>query len=131
MNISSVNSVTFDGRMKTTRKGNPYKKTNAGKVTGLSTGIGITLIGLAGVKGLGGFKLLQKKLMIAPVSAKSAFYFGAAVITGALIGFGAIIDGFVNHSRRKKANREGDLNAKIDAKVDEKLNEKLEEAFAE
>lgn len=128
MNVSGVNSVNFTAK---TDKGNDYKKTKAGKTTcGI---IGASLIGINAYKmqKKGLFKKLtnhideqikknadineyisknpkaniEKFNKIFKKSIIGSFIATAAISFGLWVGIGAIIDGIVNHSRAKKADK--------------------------
>ena len=102
MNVGSVNSVAFAGKIKTTKKGNEYKKTNTGKTVGLSVAVGLTALSYLR---RGSRKILSEGFKVSKGKTVLAVAIGTAISTLIFGGIGAIIDGFVNHHRRKKLIR--------------------------
>lgn len=103
-----LNSVSFQGRLAQTKKGNTYEKTNTCKRIG--TGVGLVGSGILAATPIG-------QLFAAGTAAKYAKSLGALTagamgITGAFIlastlllrGLGTIPDSIINKSRKAKAD---------------------------
>lgn len=108
---SGYSPVNFTGKVNTTENGNPYKKTNAGKV--ILPVAGATLLGIyAGfdIKKAGNFTkyiddLIHNHNFIKTKTAAIATLIGGTItILGAFFGAGALIDKLENKKRRKKAD---------------------------
>ena len=101
MNVGSVNQLAFVGKTKTTKNGNEYKKTNTGKIAGLSIAGGFSLLPFVG-------KEFRNKLISSlkePKGTAAQWAVGSAAFAIVLGSLGAIVDGMVNHHRRKKADK--------------------------
>lgn len=92
MNVSSVNSATFNGRIRETEIGVKYEKSDEGKKILTATSL------LAGTVGLAITKPTVKKDKIDIIRTLAVF-----AITGLFSG--TILDGFINKTRRKDANK--------------------------
>lgn len=105
MNVGSVNSVTFNGRIKETEIGVKYEKSNEGKKY-------YPLIPLAGL-GLhfainpdSALELFKSTPMPKDKVTAAATVIATAIGVGAIaVGLGAILDAFINKTRRKDANK--------------------------
>lgn len=128
MNVTASNAVSFSA---TTKQGNEYKKANGGKTVGLIAGAGLSGLAIYGAhknnasketfienaKKLSENKYVGKffqKLANATekdyeaakkFSTKGKLAAAAVVITGATVALGAIVDKFVNHHRKRKADK--------------------------
>ncbi len=129
MSIQSVNSVNFTSKTAHTKNGNEYEKTRVGKYIGMGAGAAIG----AGVPAYllynRNYKMYLKRQLVemrnnimqelqkegiksSKMSAKtiSKWLKAIPVVAGALtllvgLGIGAIVDGAINHSRAKKADK--------------------------
>ncbi|MFA7659443.1 MAG: hypothetical protein WCY19_08420 [Candidatus Gastranaerophilaceae bacterium] len=127
MSVSGVNSVAFAGKIKATKQGNEYEKSNEGKkYYPLVAVAGLTAEGLLGIgeikKALNSNVLdryfkdlnLENSLFgpLKPVETKMSKGKIAGLATGFLIatagvavGFGAILDAIINKTRKKDADK--------------------------
>lgn len=118
MNVSGVNSVSFKGKISETKKGNQYEKTNISKKIGLIF-VGCE-VAINSVR-LSCSKTETPKAILARKWARLML-----IETVLAVGIGAIIDGLINRSRRKKVDKAAALETKIDKKVEAKLAEILD-----
>lgn len=129
MNVTASNAVSFSA---TTKQGNEYKKANGGKTVGLISGAGAsTYIALKAKKegleqftnnALGILKKMDEKKPFSDATKEAIekffdnaknikkFAIGsyaavAVIITGTAVALGAIVDKFVNHHRKHKADK--------------------------
>ena len=110
----SIGSISFSGVQKTTAAGNPYKKTNVGKIAGTAVGGSLGAAGIAIINKAFKNPTFMEKLKeaygeFAPVikdAYKKASVKGALIFTAAGLALGAIIDLCVNKHRQNKADKE-------------------------
>jgi len=127
MSVSGVNQAVFSGNVATTKNGNEYKKTNAGKttmavVTGLETGYLAYSFNKqeGGIKGV--FERMKNVVMKEYPEVKNVkgVAIAGAVALAAIgialnIGVGAIMDSSANKASAKNADEEA--KPKIDAQA--------------
>ena len=105
MNVGSVNSVGFTGKISKTKNGNGYEKSNEAKKY-----LSLIALPLAGVNVatnstdvteiIDGFKAMPTKQMKIAVALA-----GVVGMVGATIGVGAIFDAIINKKRRNDADK--------------------------
>ena len=104
MNIKNVDSLSFSAK---TDKGNDYKKSTGGKLSGFVVGTLFLGSNLYRSSKSGEFKQLKlgsiKKGTTAPKL--GLWVVSATVIYSLLIGFGAVIDAVVNKVRKNQADK--------------------------
>ena len=105
MSISAINNASqtsFTSKIKTTKNGNQYDKTNAGKkiLTGLTAGAWVAGSALVGRLGGAGF-----------ITTLTGFSYLAIPAMASSFLTGAIIDGIINKHARKSADKVAKLNA--------------------
>jgi len=125
MSVNSVNSVAFTGKTATTKNGNEYKKTNAGKIIG-----GITSAAAVGTLAVIAPKspefktvlsMIAHSIRVAAPNIKNirgavlgTLAATAASVVALAVGQGTLTDKIINHNRAKKADKEARHYAVID-----------------
>lgn len=97
MNVNSLNSMTFMGKIAQTKNGNEYEKSNEGKKY-------VPVIGAAAI----GTATLVSKNYRKLLSASQFPGGGAGILLytlGIMLGIGAIVDGAINKTRRKDSDK--------------------------
>lgn len=109
MNVSSVNSVAFGGKIKETKNGNQYEKSNIGKIFIPLISLSVTSISLLNKKSQGviyqNFSKEVGEIAKVTKSSKAAVVVNVALRFASMLTIGAIFDGIINKKRRKNADK--------------------------
>lgn len=105
--IRSVNSIPFSST-KETYAGNEYNKCNVGKTVGLVAGVGHSIYALSNLKKPQMQQVISNAAKNSPLSEsaikRSGGTFAVIMALGIWTGIGAVVDHFINKSRRKEAD---------------------------